>query len=79
MKLGGESRKLHAHSVQYAEKLTSTRRAIEIKNTQHNSGALGLHAYTRSTSLRCPLPDCHHMDSTLHILSGFQCPVMRNM
>eukprot|EP00983_Pelagomonas_calceolata_P117012 1160375-Pelagomonas_calceolata.AAC.3 len=26
-----------------------------------------------------PLPDCHHMDSTLHILSGFQCPVIRNM
>eukprot|EP00983_Pelagomonas_calceolata_P120484 1160712-Pelagomonas_calceolata.AAC.2 len=38
------ARKLHAHSVQYAQKLTSTRRAIEIKKFQHNSGALGLHA-----------------------------------
>eukprot|EP00983_Pelagomonas_calceolata_P132120 1161837-Pelagomonas_calceolata.AAC.12 len=40
------ARKLHPHSVQCAQKLTSTRRAdgIEIKNTHHNSGALGLHA-----------------------------------
>eukprot|EP00983_Pelagomonas_calceolata_P012474 400117-Pelagomonas_calceolata.AAC.1 len=28
--------------------------------------------YKRSTSLTCPLPDCHHMDSALHILSGCQ-------
>eukprot|EP00983_Pelagomonas_calceolata_P055600 1144224-Pelagomonas_calceolata.AAC.1 len=35
--------------------------------------------YKRSTSLTCPLPDCHHMDIALHILSGCQCPVMRNM
>eukprot|EP00983_Pelagomonas_calceolata_P134550 1162070-Pelagomonas_calceolata.AAC.15 len=31
-----------------------------------------------TTSLTCPLPDCHHMDSALHILSDCQCPVMRN-
>eukprot|EP00983_Pelagomonas_calceolata_P115713 1160226-Pelagomonas_calceolata.AAC.6 len=36
--------KLHAHSVQNAHKLTLTRRAIEIKNTSHNPGALGPHA-----------------------------------
>eukprot|EP00983_Pelagomonas_calceolata_P002215 75009-Pelagomonas_calceolata.AAC.1 len=35
--------------------------------------------YKRSTSLTCFLPDCHHMDSAPHILSGCQCPVMRNM
>eukprot|EP00983_Pelagomonas_calceolata_P027084 851642-Pelagomonas_calceolata.AAC.1 len=35
--------------------------------------------YKRSTSLTCPLPNGHHMDSALHILSGCQCPVMRNM
>jgi ribonuclease HI len=35
--------------------------------------------FKRSTSLTCPLPDCHHLDSALHILSGCQCPVMRNM
>eukprot|EP00983_Pelagomonas_calceolata_P000357 11355-Pelagomonas_calceolata.AAC.1 len=35
--------------------------------------------YKISTSLTCPLPVCHHMDSALHILSGCQCPVMRNM
>eukprot|EP00983_Pelagomonas_calceolata_P075433 1153012-Pelagomonas_calceolata.AAC.4 len=35
--------------------------------------------YKRSTNLTCPLPDCHKMDSALHILSGCQCPVMRNM
>eukprot|EP00983_Pelagomonas_calceolata_P124540 1161117-Pelagomonas_calceolata.AAC.2 len=34
------ARKLHAHSAQYAQKLTSTRRDIEIKNTQHTSGTL---------------------------------------
>eukprot|EP00983_Pelagomonas_calceolata_P057406 1145049-Pelagomonas_calceolata.AAC.4 len=38
------AQKLHAHSVQYAHKLTLTRRAIEIKNTQHNSGVLGPYA-----------------------------------
>eukprot|EP00983_Pelagomonas_calceolata_P072357 1151680-Pelagomonas_calceolata.AAC.4 len=32
----------------------------------------------RSTSLICPLPECHHMDSALHVLSGCQCPVIRN-
>eukprot|EP00983_Pelagomonas_calceolata_P025686 805236-Pelagomonas_calceolata.AAC.3 len=36
------ARKLHAHSVQYARKLTSTRGAIE--STQRESGALGPHA-----------------------------------
>eukprot|EP00983_Pelagomonas_calceolata_P044386 1139274-Pelagomonas_calceolata.AAC.1 len=35
--------------------------------------------YRRSNSLTCPLPDCHHMDSALHILSCCQCPVVRNM
>eukprot|EP00983_Pelagomonas_calceolata_P039507 1137213-Pelagomonas_calceolata.AAC.1 len=45
------ARKLHAHSVHYAHKLTLTRRAIEIRNTQHNSGALGLHA-SRNPLLR---------------------------
>eukprot|EP00983_Pelagomonas_calceolata_P068250 1149832-Pelagomonas_calceolata.AAC.2 len=35
--------------------------------------------YKRPTSLTCSLPDCHHINSTLHILSGCQCPVMRNM
>eukprot|EP00983_Pelagomonas_calceolata_P131929 1161822-Pelagomonas_calceolata.AAC.3 len=35
--------------------------------------------YKISTSLTCPLPDCHHMDNALHILCGCQCPVMRNM
>eukprot|EP00983_Pelagomonas_calceolata_P097435 1158248-Pelagomonas_calceolata.AAC.1 len=38
------AQKLHVHSVQHAQKLTSTRRAIAIKNARHNSGALGLHA-----------------------------------
>eukprot|EP00983_Pelagomonas_calceolata_P055486 1144166-Pelagomonas_calceolata.AAC.1 len=38
------ARKLRAPSVQYAHKLTLTRRAIEIKNTRHNSGALGPNA-----------------------------------
>eukprot|EP00983_Pelagomonas_calceolata_P024846 782238-Pelagomonas_calceolata.AAC.1 len=32
-----------------------------------------------STSLVCPLPECHHMDSDLHVLSGCQCPAIRNM
>eukprot|EP00983_Pelagomonas_calceolata_P017976 563474-Pelagomonas_calceolata.AAC.1 len=35
------ARKLHVHSVQHAQNFNSTRRAIEIKNTQHNSGAQG--------------------------------------
>eukprot|EP00983_Pelagomonas_calceolata_P057440 1145065-Pelagomonas_calceolata.AAC.1 len=34
--------------------------------------------FKRSTSLVCPLPECHHMDSTLHILSGCQCPTICN-
>eukprot|EP00983_Pelagomonas_calceolata_P074420 1152551-Pelagomonas_calceolata.AAC.4 len=34
------ARKLRAHSVQFAHKLTSTRRAIENKYTHHNTGAL---------------------------------------
>eukprot|EP00983_Pelagomonas_calceolata_P071967 1151467-Pelagomonas_calceolata.AAC.1 len=50
------ARELHAHSVQYVRKLTSTRRAIVIKITQHNSGALGLHAS------RNP-PDPHYLPS----------------
>eukprot|EP00983_Pelagomonas_calceolata_P046553 1140236-Pelagomonas_calceolata.AAC.1 len=29
--------------------------------------------------LVCPLPECLHMDSALHILSGCQCHVIRNM
>ena len=33
-------KKLHAHSVQYAHKLTSTRRAIENKQAHHNTGTL---------------------------------------
>eukprot|EP00983_Pelagomonas_calceolata_P013471 430771-Pelagomonas_calceolata.AAC.1 len=33
----------------------------------------------RSTSLVCPLPECHHMDSALQILSGCQCPAICNM
>eukprot|EP00983_Pelagomonas_calceolata_P074607 1152620-Pelagomonas_calceolata.AAC.7 len=35
------AQKLHAHSVQHAHKVTSTRRAIEVKNTRYNSGAWG--------------------------------------
>eukprot|EP00983_Pelagomonas_calceolata_P047074 1140457-Pelagomonas_calceolata.AAC.1 len=35
--------------------------------------------FKRSNSRVCPLPECHRMDSTLHILSGCQCPVIRNM
>eukprot|EP00983_Pelagomonas_calceolata_P030164 945447-Pelagomonas_calceolata.AAC.1 len=50
---------------------------------QYRTGTLSnqKHAvrYKRSTSLACPLPDCHYMDSALHILSGCQCPVIRNM
>eukprot|EP00983_Pelagomonas_calceolata_P041299 1138006-Pelagomonas_calceolata.AAC.3 len=38
------AQKLHAHSVQYAQNLTSTIRATEIKNTQHNLSVLGPHA-----------------------------------
>eukprot|EP00983_Pelagomonas_calceolata_P074056 1152384-Pelagomonas_calceolata.AAC.3 len=38
------ARKLHAHSVQYAHELTSTRRAVEIKSTRNKSGAMGQHA-----------------------------------
>eukprot|EP00983_Pelagomonas_calceolata_P021680 679190-Pelagomonas_calceolata.AAC.1 len=34
------ARKPHAHSLQFAHKLTSTRRVIENKNTHHNTGAL---------------------------------------
>eukprot|EP00983_Pelagomonas_calceolata_P026937 846217-Pelagomonas_calceolata.AAC.1 len=34
------ARKLHARSLQFAHKLTSTRRAIENNNTHHNTGAL---------------------------------------
>eukprot|EP00983_Pelagomonas_calceolata_P125257 1161194-Pelagomonas_calceolata.AAC.3 len=34
------ARKLHAHSEQFAHRLTSTRRAIENINTHHNTGAL---------------------------------------
>eukprot|EP00983_Pelagomonas_calceolata_P088186 1157139-Pelagomonas_calceolata.AAC.3 len=37
---GTLARKLHAHSVQFAHKLTSTRRAIVNKNTHHNTVAL---------------------------------------
>eukprot|EP00983_Pelagomonas_calceolata_P065915 1148783-Pelagomonas_calceolata.AAC.7 len=32
-----------------------------------------------STSLVCPLPEYHHLDSALHILSGCQYPAIRNM
>eukprot|EP00983_Pelagomonas_calceolata_P085259 1156519-Pelagomonas_calceolata.AAC.1 len=35
--------------------------------------------FKRSTSLVCPLLECHHMDSALHILSGCQCPAIRHM
>eukprot|EP00983_Pelagomonas_calceolata_P120565 1160720-Pelagomonas_calceolata.AAC.1 len=35
--------------------------------------------FKRSNSLTCPLSECRHMDSALHILSGCQCPVIRNM
>eukprot|EP00983_Pelagomonas_calceolata_P020312 641253-Pelagomonas_calceolata.AAC.1 len=41
--------------------------------------------FKRCTSLKAtyklvrPLPECHHMDSALQILSGCQCPVIRNM
>eukprot|EP00983_Pelagomonas_calceolata_P096770 1158167-Pelagomonas_calceolata.AAC.5 len=34
------ARKLHAHSVQFVHKLTSTKRATENKNTHHNTGSL---------------------------------------
>eukprot|EP00983_Pelagomonas_calceolata_P075086 1152837-Pelagomonas_calceolata.AAC.2 len=59
--------------------------STRMKNTvfQYCTGTLynQKHAvrYKRSTSLTCPLPDCHHMDSALHILSGCQCPVMHDM
>jgi len=43
------ARKLHAHSVQYAYKLTSTRHTIEIKNTQHYSGASGAACFQKPT------------------------------
>eukprot|EP00983_Pelagomonas_calceolata_P131284 1161761-Pelagomonas_calceolata.AAC.14 len=49
------AQKLHAHSVQYAHKLTSTRHAIENKNTHYNSGALELHA-TRNPPYLQQLP-----------------------
>eukprot|EP00983_Pelagomonas_calceolata_P081716 1155666-Pelagomonas_calceolata.AAC.1 len=48
------AQKLHAFSMQYAHELTSTRRAFENKNTQHNSGALGLRARVDSTALNQP-------------------------
>eukprot|EP00983_Pelagomonas_calceolata_P071316 1151181-Pelagomonas_calceolata.AAC.11 len=48
--------KLHAHSVQIAQQLTSTGRAIENKDTQHISGSLGLYAD------RNP-PDSHYLPS----------------
>eukprot|EP00983_Pelagomonas_calceolata_P010498 340436-Pelagomonas_calceolata.AAC.1 len=57
----------------------------QVKRTlfQHRTGTLynQKHAvrFKRSTSLVCPLPKCHHMDSALHILSGCQCPAIRNM
>eukprot|EP00983_Pelagomonas_calceolata_P087024 1156871-Pelagomonas_calceolata.AAC.1 len=35
--------------------------------------------FKRFSSLVCPPPGCHHMDSALHILSGCQCPDIRNM
>eukprot|EP00983_Pelagomonas_calceolata_P124506 1161112-Pelagomonas_calceolata.AAC.17 len=35
--------------------------------------------FKRSSCLVCPLPECHHMDIALHILSVCQCPVIRNM
>eukprot|EP00983_Pelagomonas_calceolata_P074739 1152675-Pelagomonas_calceolata.AAC.3 len=35
--------------------------------------------FKTSTSLVCPLPECHNLDSALHILSGYQCPVIRNI
>eukprot|EP00983_Pelagomonas_calceolata_P060687 1146486-Pelagomonas_calceolata.AAC.1 len=35
--------------------------------------------FKRSNSLVCLLPECHHMDSALHILSACQCPAIRNM
>jgi len=37
-------KKLHAHSVQYAHKLTSTRRAIEYKQAHHSTGTLAQRA-----------------------------------
>eukprot|EP00983_Pelagomonas_calceolata_P000482 16697-Pelagomonas_calceolata.AAC.1 len=56
---------------------TLTIRTCYLKGTLYNQK----HAvrYERSTSLTCPLPDCHDMDSALHILSGCQCPVMHNV
>eukprot|EP00983_Pelagomonas_calceolata_P118594 1160523-Pelagomonas_calceolata.AAC.2 len=35
--------------------------------------------FKRSSSLVCLLPECHHMDSVLRILSDCQCPVVRDM
>eukprot|EP00983_Pelagomonas_calceolata_P024797 780979-Pelagomonas_calceolata.AAC.1 len=35
--------------------------------------------FRRTTSLVCPLPEWQHMDSAIHVLSGCQCPVIRNM
>eukprot|EP00983_Pelagomonas_calceolata_P001477 49990-Pelagomonas_calceolata.AAC.2 len=35
--------------------------------------------FKKSTSLVCPLPECHHMGRALHILSGCQCPTIHNM
>eukprot|EP00983_Pelagomonas_calceolata_P085129 1156493-Pelagomonas_calceolata.AAC.2 len=43
------ARKLLAHPVQYAQKLTSTRLAIEIKNTHHKFGTACFQKPTRPT------------------------------
>eukprot|EP00983_Pelagomonas_calceolata_P015478 490623-Pelagomonas_calceolata.AAC.1 len=49
---------------------------------QYHTGTLYNQTYVvrfkRSTSLVCPLPE-YQMDSALHILSGCQYPVIRNM
>eukprot|EP00983_Pelagomonas_calceolata_P027786 872093-Pelagomonas_calceolata.AAC.1 len=53
------ARKLHAHSMRDAYKLTSTRRAIENRNTHINPGALEPRTARKKVSihvrLRCPL------------------------
>eukprot|EP00983_Pelagomonas_calceolata_P008678 283402-Pelagomonas_calceolata.AAC.1 len=50
---------------------------------QYRTGALynQKHAvrFKRSSGLVCPLPECYHMNSALHVLSGCQCPVIHNM
>eukprot|EP00983_Pelagomonas_calceolata_P084528 1156373-Pelagomonas_calceolata.AAC.1 len=35
--------------------------------------------FKRSTGLKRPLPECHHMDSALDILSGCEYPVIQNV